>query len=102
MRNILEDKEEIIELYKKSKDAKEKTKYHALSIIALGYSIIEVSKIFFVDEDTVRNWIRKYLEEKSVKDKERQDFLWFRSTNHNARLFIGGTRKTPNYLVEGV
>jgi len=58
-------------LARECKDAKEKMRLLALHAISIGDSISHTSEIFCVDEETVRKWIHKWEEEKSLKDKPR-------------------------------
>lgn len=69
MIDLSNDKDVLLKLYKKNKHYKERDRYHALSLIATGKSIKEVADIFFIDEDTVRNWIDRWLAERNLSDK---------------------------------
>ena len=40
-------------LVKECRDPKERERLQALCILSIGYSVSEVSRMFFVDEDTV-------------------------------------------------
>ena len=62
------EKEVLLSLYKKSKES---MRAHAILLIKQGRSIKEVAEIFFVDEDTVRNWVTKWDEEQEIKDAPR-------------------------------
>ena len=69
---MLEADEKLLRtLARQCKDAKEKVRLLALHTISIGYSIQKVSEIFCVDDDTLRNWVKKWEEEKSLKDKPR-------------------------------
>ena len=65
------EKEVLLNLYKKSKDVLESKRAHAVLLIKSGRKISDVAEIFFVDEDTVRNWVTKWNEENEVKDAPR-------------------------------
>lgn len=58
-------------LARECKDAKEKMRLLALHAISIGDSISHTAEIFCVDEETVRKWIRRWGEEKNLKDKPR-------------------------------
>ena len=58
-------------LARQCKDAKEKIRLLALHALSIGKSLNLVAEIFCVDEDTLRNWVRKWGGEKSLKDAPR-------------------------------
>lgn len=62
---------ELRELARKCKDYKERERLRALYALSIGNSVLKVSEIFCVDEDTLRNWVKKWGEEKSLKDAPR-------------------------------
>lgn len=62
------EKEVLLSLYKSSKES---MRAHAVLLVKEGKSISEVAKLFYVDEDTVRNWVIKWDEENEVKDAPR-------------------------------
>lgn len=62
------EKEVLLSLYKSSKES---MRAHAVLLVKEGKSIREVAEIFFVDEDTVRNWVTKWDEENETKDAPR-------------------------------
>lgn len=62
------EKEVLLSLYKSSKES---MRAHAVLLVKEGKSINEVAKLFYVDEDTVRNWVAKWDEENEVKDAPR-------------------------------
>lgn len=59
------------ELASQSKDYKERERLRALYAVSIGQPIALVCKIFCVTDDTIRNWITKWEEERSLKDNER-------------------------------
>lgn len=63
--------EELLGLYKSCKDYKERERYHAVLLVKIGRKIKSVAELFFVDEETIRLWIKKWDDEKNVKDKPR-------------------------------
>lgn len=63
--------EELLGLYKSCKDYKERERYHAVLLVKTGRTIKSVAELFFVDEETVRAWIKKWDEEKHIEDKPR-------------------------------
>lgn len=65
------EKEVLLSLYKKSKDVLESKRAHAVLLVKEGRTISEVAKLFYVDEDSVRNWVAKWNEENEVKDAPR-------------------------------
>lgn len=67
-----QEQEILLRLYKTSKTAKECMRYHAILLVKTGSTIVYVSKLFFIDEETVRFWVQKWNEEKDVHDKERK------------------------------
>lgn len=62
------EKEVLLSLYKSSKES---MRAHAVLLVKEGKLISEVAKLFYVDEDTVRNWVTKWDEENEVKDASR-------------------------------
>ena len=62
------EKDVLLEVYKKGKESR---RAHAILLFNEGYKISEIAKIFYVDGDTVRNWIQKWNEDKSTDDKIR-------------------------------
>lgn len=62
------EKEGLMEIYKKGKEGR---RAHAILLFRKGYSKKQISEICFADEDTVRNWIKKWDEEKTTDDKFR-------------------------------
>ena len=59
------EKEMLLGLYKSSKES---MRAHAVLLIKEGKTISEVAKLFYVDEDTVRNWVTRWNEEQEIKD----------------------------------
>ena len=66
------EKEVLLSLYKKSKDVLESKRSHAVLLVKSGRKMSDVAEIFFVDEDTVRNWVTKWDEEQETKDAPRK------------------------------
>jgi transposase len=62
------EKEVLLSLYKSSKES---MRAHAVLLVKEGKTIREVAKLFYVDEDTIRNWVTKWDEENEVKDAPR-------------------------------
>lgn len=62
---------ELRELARACKDYKERERLRALYALSIGKPFKLVSEIFCVDEDTLRNWIHRWEEEKSLKDAPR-------------------------------
>ena len=63
--------EELLDLYKKSKTAKECMRYHAVLLVKTGRTIKSVSDLFFVDEENVRLCVNKWNGEEKINDKEK-------------------------------
>lgn len=59
------EKEELLGLYKKSREG---MRAHAILLVKSGLEVKEVAEICFVDDDTVRNWVKKWDEIKSTDD----------------------------------
>ena len=72
MNELTKDSSLLKERYQESKDIKERERYHALYLYSLGYKKKRIAEIFCVDPDTVKAWIDKWLQEKSVKYKPRE------------------------------
>lgn len=72
MDDLSQDKDVLLVLYKACRSPSEKERYHALCLLALGYPVSDVAKIFFRDEDTIREWIRRWVKERSVKNKPKE------------------------------
>lgn len=69
---MIEQDESILrELAAHCKDAKEKVRLLALHAISKSYTVDAVADIFCVDDSTIRDWINKWLTERSVSDQER-------------------------------
>lgn len=71
LNEIAEFKDELRQRYKDCKELKQRERLHALLLVASGYPQKEVAKIFLVDEDTIGNWVKTWLEEKRAADKPR-------------------------------
>ena len=54
--------------YQKAKEAR---RAHAILLFQEGHKISDIAKLFFVDEDTVRNWLKKWDEQKTTNDNSR-------------------------------
>ena len=67
-----EEIEKLIKLYKQAETGKESQRYHAILLVKTGSTIAYVSRIFFVDEETIRLWVKKRDEWKNMHDKERK------------------------------
>lgn len=63
---------ELRELARACRDYKERERLRALYALSIGKPFNLVSEIFCVDEDTLRNWVKKWEEEKNLKDKPRE------------------------------
>ena len=46
-------------LAKECRDPKERERLRALCILGIGYPVSDVSRMFFVDEDTVYRWAER-------------------------------------------
>ncbi len=68
MNELAQDSALLRERYKSSRDVKEKERYHALYLYSAGYQKIEIATIFCRDEDTIKSWVDKWIEDKSVND----------------------------------
>ena len=62
------EREVLLSLYKESREG---MRAHAILLVKEGKPISEIAKLFFVDEDTVRSWVRKWDEQKEVQDAPR-------------------------------
>ena len=62
---------ELLHLYQSSENRKEIRRYHALLLMKLGKSKAELSEMFFVSVDALRDWEQKWDGNKHVRDKER-------------------------------
>jgi transposase-like protein len=58
----------------KNRNAHERLRCHALLLLSKGYSYSQTADILFIDEDTVRQWLRRY-EEKGL-DGLKNNPLW--------------------------
>ena len=63
-----EDEQLLRDLARNCKDANENKRYFALHGISKGHSIKLMSELFCVDESTIRNWIKKWINDKTVQD----------------------------------
>ncbi|MFH1247434.1 MAG: IS630 family transposase [Candidatus Micrarchaeota archaeon] len=69
---MLEQDESVLrELAAHCKDAKEKVRLLALHAVSKSHSVNLVSEIFCVDDSTLREWIDKWLIQRSVSDEAR-------------------------------
>lgn len=62
------EEKRLMEVYKKAKEGR---RAHAVLLHNRGHKISEIAKLFFVDEDTIRNWIKKWEESRLVGDNSR-------------------------------
>lgn len=65
------EREVLLSLYKKAETGREARRYHGVLLVKDGHAIIEVARLFYVDEDTVRSWVKKWDEQKHVEDMPR-------------------------------
>jgi transposase len=72
MLDLSHDKEMLKKLYRESKDAIEKDRYHALYVLSLGYSVRETARLFSRDEGTIRLLVERWLKERNVKNKPKE------------------------------
>jgi transposase len=63
------EKEVLLGLYKQTN--KESRRAHAILLVKEGHKVSEVAKLVYVEEDTVRNWVKEWEENKQVEDKPR-------------------------------
>jgi len=63
------EKEALFSIYKNQ--SKESRRAHAILLLKDGHKISEIAKLLFVDEDTIRNWIKKWEQDKTTDDKSR-------------------------------
>lgn len=63
------EKEVLLKIYKNN--SKECRRAHAILLFKEGHKISEIAKIFFVDEETIKNWIQKWEEQNKVEDEFR-------------------------------
>lgn len=71
MEELAEDRELLKELFESAEHRRLSIRYNALYALSVGFSVAQVSKIFCKDEDTIRAWIKKWMKQKSVIDRER-------------------------------
>ena len=62
------EREVLLSLYKGSKES---MRAHAILLVKEGKPISEIAKIFYVDEDTVRDWVKRWEDQKGVQDAPR-------------------------------
>jgi len=62
------EKEVLFDVYQKGKESR---RAHAILFFKEGHKISEIAKLFFVDEDTINNWIKRWNKEKTTEDKFR-------------------------------
>ena len=55
-------------IHKQLKNKKDSDMIKAILLLADGYKVQEVRKILLIDEDTVRNWKRKFNDRKYFTD----------------------------------
>lgn len=69
---MLEEDSELLErMAKYCKDVKEALRLRALRIVSLGYSVSDVAEMFDVEESTIYDWIKRWIENKKMDDKPR-------------------------------
>lgn len=66
----MNEKEVLLSLYKQTK-AKESIRAHAVLLVKSNYPVDKVAKLFYVDEDTIKNWVKEWDSRKELKDKSR-------------------------------
>ncbi len=64
-----EDSENLRNLYKKCKDAKEKIRYLALYNVSRGKEVTEIAEMLDVDRSMIYDWVEKWNNEKNLHDK---------------------------------
>lgn len=65
---------ELVELmyrYKHSRHYKERERYHVVLLVKSGKTIKQTAELFYVDEDTIISWVKKWDEEYKVSDNQR-------------------------------
>jgi len=72
MTDLSKDKDILLALYKVCKTLPDKERYHALLLIACGKTRKEVAELFFVDEDTIGLWIKKWANERNVRNNPKE------------------------------
>ena len=65
------EQENLLRLYKTAQTVKECMRYHAILLVKTGSTIAYVARFFYVDEETVRLWVKKWDDQKDVQDKPR-------------------------------
>ena len=66
-----DDSNNLCDLYRNCKDAKEKIRYAALYAVSRGNTVKIVANIVAVEESTVYDWIHQWEKERNVSDKSR-------------------------------
>lgn len=67
----MEEKGVLLQLYRGAKTAVASKRYHAILLVKEGRLIKEVAELFYVNEDTVSSWVKKWDEQKKVEDEAR-------------------------------
>lgn len=65
------EKEVLVNLYKYGSNVKESIRSHAVLLIKEGHTKAEVAKLFFVDEETIRKWVKEWRTNSELEDKPR-------------------------------
>ncbi len=63
------EKEVLLNLYKQK--GRESRRYHAVLLVKSGKTQAEVARLLFVDEETVRNWVKEWDKREELEDKQR-------------------------------
>lgn len=69
--DLSKDKDKLEILYRVCRTYPDKERFHALWLVASGYKVNEVAKIFLRDEDTIRNWMNKWIEKQQVMNESK-------------------------------
>jgi len=65
------EKEVLISLYKYGENVRESRRAHVILLVKSDYTITEISQLCFVDEETIRHWIREWNTQRELEDKPR-------------------------------
>lgn len=72
---LSEDKEKLLAIVKKSSDKKISDRIRIIILLSDGFSINELSKIFFHPPQTIREWIERYKDRKSIDSWFEDDYV---------------------------
>ena len=81
-----EERKELQSLHKKGMKSKEADKIKAMLMLDDGYSKLEIARVLLIDDNTVRNWQRDFLDRESVENWLKDDYFGYQGKLNEEQL----------------